>query len=246
MDMHANMSTRSAPTCRFCETVAMIPSVKPATRSSLRIGAWLVVLFGLAIGMFSQGNFHFVLGGLVLAIVAMPLTEPRLARVWLCPCCGHYYPHIVHGESPIVTYRWRVLPAFLAILTLLVIGLGFWIMLAWYGWDLRWFGPSDAIMEKLRIALGFAVIIAVFCVLFESLEHYPEEPFLWRALSMTALLLGLGTTANAATAASWLVTGPAHEWMRLTILIIGEAVILVMAMRRSKFFIHQDVQIPDQ
>lgn len=230
------MAPQTVPTCRFCKTVSMTASVRPAIRADIRIAAWLMVALGLAIGMFSHGRFSFVLGGLVLAIIALPLTDPRLARVWLCPNCGHYYPHTEHGESPVVQYQWRPLPTMLAIMSIFVLGLGFWVVMALYGWDTQLFGQADAVIEKLRIALGFAVLIAIACVLFESLEHYPQEPFIWRALSMTALLLGLGTTANAATTASWLVTGPAHEWIRLSILTVGEAIILVMAMRRSRLF----------
>lgn len=230
------MAPQTVPICRFCETVKMTASVRPAIRSDLRIGAWLMVALGLAIGMFSHGRFSLVLGGLVLAIIALPLTDPRLVRVWLCPNCDHYFPQTDHGGSPVLQYKWRPLPTIFTILSIMVIGLGFWVVMALYGWDIQLFGHADAVIEKLRIALGFAVIIALACVLIESLEHYPQEPFLWRALSMTALLLGLGTTANAATTASWLVIGPAHEWIRLLILTIGEAIILVMAMRRSKLF----------
>ena len=230
------MAPASIPICRFCETVQMTASVRPAIRSDLRIVAWLMVALGLAIGMFSHGHFSMVLGGLVLAIVALPLTDPRLVRVWLCPSCGHYFPQTDHGRSPLLRYEWRPIPTTITIFGILVMGLGFWVVMAQFGWDTKIFGQADDVIEKLRIALGFAVIIAVACVLFESLEHYPQEPFLWRALSMTALLLGLGTTANAATTASWLVVGPAHEWIRLSILTIGEAIILVMAMRRSRLF----------
>lgn len=233
------MAGKPAPICRFCETVSMTGSVRPARRADVRIISWLLVALGLAIGMFSQGRFSFVLGGLILAIVALPLTDPHLVRVWLCPQCGHYYPWSSQGSSPTLQYQWRPIPTIFTLLGVIVLGMGFWLVLALYGWDLRWFGPADAVIEKLRIALGFAVIIAVTCVLVESLEHYPQEPFLWRALSMTALLLGLGTTANAATTASWLVVGPAHEWIRLCILTIGEAIILVMAMRRSRLFIRE-------
>lgn len=240
------MAVDANPICRFCQTVRMTPSVRPAARADLRIGAWLLVALGLAVGMFIHGRFSFVLGGLVLAMIAIPLTDPRLARVWLCPNCGHCYPHVVHGESPLLHYRWRVWPLVLTVTGLLVLGLGFWVILAWQGWDRQLFGPADSMIEQLRIALGFAVLIAVFCVLAESLEHYPQEPFMWRALSMTALLLGLGTTANAATTASWLVVGPAHEWVRLGILTVGEAVILVMAMSRSRLFVERDSEItPD-
>jgi len=233
------MAQKIVPICRFCQTVEMTSSVRPAIRADLRIGAWLMVALGLAIGMFSYGRFSLVLGGLVLAIIALPLTDPRLVRVWLCPMCGHCYPHTYHGESPVIQYEWRPLPLLLAIASIVGLGLGFWFCMALYGSDTALFGRADDMIEKLRIALGFAVIIAVACVLFESLEHYPQEPFLWRALSMTALLLGLGTTANAATTASWLIVGPAHEWIRLGILTIGEAIILVMAMRRSRLFIHE-------
>lgn len=220
----------------------MTTSVQPARRADVRIVSWLLVALGLAIGMFSQGHFSFVLGGLVLAIVALPLTDPCLARVWLCPQCGHYYPCSSHSRSPVLRYQWRPLPTTVTLCGIIIIGSGFWFIMALYGWDLYWFGPADAVIAKLRIALSFAVIIAVTCVLVESLEHYPQEPFLWRALSMTALLLGLGTTANAATTASWLVLGPAHEWIRLSILTIGEAIILVMAMRRSKLFTREIIE----
>lgn len=235
------MAGKPAPICRLCETVHMSPSVRPARRADVRILAWLLVALGLAIGMFSHGRFTLVLGGLVLAIVALPLTDPYLVRVWLCPQCGHYFPYSRHGHSPAIRFHWRPLPTVSAIIIILALGLGFWFVMALYGWDTSWFGPADAVIEKLRIALGFAVIIAVTCVLVESLEHYPQEPFLWRALSMTALLLGLGTTANAATTASWLIMGPAHEWIRLSILTIGEAIILVMAMRRSRLFTRETV-----
>jgi len=239
------MAPQHVPSCRFCETVAMTISVRPAIRADLRIAAWLMVALGLAIGMFSHGQFSLVLGGLVLAIVALPLTDQRLVRVSLCPNCGHYFPYTRQGESPVVEYQWRPLPTVFTIAGIVALGMGFWVVMALYGWDTRVFGQGDAIIEKLRIALGFAVIIAVACVLIESLEHYPQEPFLWRALSMTALLLGLGTTANAATTASWLVVGPAHEWIRLGILTIGEAIILVMAMRRSRLFT-RIVELPGQ
>ncbi len=236
------MTQQTTPVCRFCETVEMTTSIRPAVRADLRIAAWLLVALGLTIGMFSHGQFNFVLGGLVLAIIALPLTDPRLVHAWLCPDCGHYYPYTHHGESPAVQYEWRPVPIIFTITGIMILGLGFWFVMALYGWDTRFFGHDDAVIEKLRIALGFAIIIAVACVLFESLEHYPQEPFFWRALSMTALLLGLGTTANAATTASWLVVGPAHEWIRLSILTMGEAIILVMAMRRSKLFITEKTE----
>jgi len=217
----------------------MQPSVRPSVRAEVRVIAWLMVALGLAIGMFSYGRFSYVVGGLVLAMTALPLTDPGLARVWLCPRCGHYYPHSEHGESPLIRYRWRPLPTALVVATTLMLGLGFWLVLALLGWDVRLFGHAEEMIEQLRLALGFAVIIAVLCVLLESHEHYPQEPFFWRALSMTALLLGLGTTANAATTASWLVSGPVHEWIRLLILTTGEAVILVMAMRRCRLFVRE-------
>lgn len=232
------MHNNSNPNCRFCKSVAMEATSLPANPDKIRGLAWLFVAIGLGLGAIGHGNLQLLLGGLLLAVIAFPLTDDRLVRVWACPSCQHRFPRSEHGESPRVIYAWRPLPTIIAILAIIIIGTGIWPLLALFGQDVNIIGRADPILERLYIALGYGALVAVAIVFFESLNRDQRAPFIWRAVTVCVLLLGLVTTANAAIITGWMVEGPAYEWVQLTVLAIGEGIILLMAMRRSRLFMY--------
>lgn len=231
------MSDNTGPDCRLCGMAAMQAVDQPANRDSIRAVAWILVALGLGIGTFSQGSLVLILGGLILAAVAFPLTDDRLIHVWACTHCDHRFPRFPKHGTLQVQYKWRPIPVIIAIAAILIIGTGFWPVIILLGYEVTLFGPMDPALEKIRIALGYGVLVAIAIVFFEGLDRYNHEPFIWRAMTVLALLLGLGTTANAAVISIWIIEGVDYEWLQLLILIIGEATVLTMAMHRSRLFV---------
>lgn len=221
----------------------MEAGISPASSARIRVYAWALATLGLGIAAFSQTELGYIVFGISLAAFALLITDEHLVWCWICPECGHHYPVPNMHPDPVVRYQWKPVSMLTGLAGFMFLGLGGSVILAYTGLDTALFGATAKDNNHLIIALAYAAVLAFAVVIFEGMDRYRQEPLVWRETYIAMLLLGLVATINLAVSINRATEEVLDQRLLLGVLVVGEALILAIAMRRSRLFVVPE--IPD-